>query len=122
LNDIYTEKALDIWRERPLAQIRYGIDKVLIAFGLKTNSPMDSALGFITLGSIFSSILLIAHGRFRPLGAAFGATDTWAALYLDKEGQRILIVCDVYTSLAIDHLVGTVSHKDEGLINCLRPH
>jgi hypothetical protein len=70
LNDIYTEKTLGIWRERPLAQIRYGIDKVLIAFGLKTNSLLDSALGFITLGSIFSSILLIARGRFRPLGAA----------------------------------------------------
>ena len=62
------------------------------------------------------------HALGRPLGTAFGATDAWAALCLDKEGQRILIVCNVYTSLAIDHLVGTVGHKDEGLVNCLRPH
>ena len=70
LNTMYTEKAVEIWMKRPLSQIRFGIDKVLIAFGLKSNSLSDYALGLITLGSFIGSLLLFTSIKYRPLGAS----------------------------------------------------
>jgi hypothetical protein len=65
-NYYLTEKALGIWKKRPLQQLGYSFDKILIAFGFKANSIANYLLGVFTASTLVSSILLykVRHLRF----------------------------------------------------------
>ena len=69
-NQYLTEKALGIWKTRPIQQIGYSFDKILIAFGFKVNSISNYLLGVFTVCALVGSILLY---KIRPL-KAWGAT------------------------------------------------
>lgn len=69
-NQYLTEKALGIWKTRPLQQIGYSFDKILIAFGFKVNSISNYLLGVFTAFALVGSILLY---KIRPL-MAWGVT------------------------------------------------
>ena len=58
-NNIYKERAFEIWKDRPIKQLGYSLDKVLIAFGLKANSVLELSFGLFNLFAIFCSFLSI---------------------------------------------------------------
>lgn len=78
MNSMMTKKAIQIWKERPLREIGYGIDKVLIAFGLKSNSSADYIFGLFSVISLIAGALLFRSRAFR----AWGFTILIAALLL----------------------------------------
>ena len=50
LNELYWETSVGIWKKRPLQQIGFSFDKILIAFGVKSNTLFDYLFGlFIEL-------------------------------------------------------------------------
>ncbi len=69
-NSNYTEKTLQIWKKRLSREIGYGLDKILIAFGIKSNSLVDHLFGVFTISSLLSGVFLI---RLRELRAWSGA-------------------------------------------------
>ena len=69
-NSIYTEKALEIWKKRPLRQLGYGIEKILIAFSFKVNSVFDSLLGILNIFTIFAAMSLTRNRELRGWGLA----------------------------------------------------
>ena len=58
-NQFLTKKAVGIWRSRPIHQIGYSFDKILIAFGFKVNSISNYLLGIFTAFALVGSILLL---------------------------------------------------------------
>ncbi len=55
---ILSSKSIEIWQERPFQEIGYSFDKILIAFGLKGNSLLDSLIGlFSVISLVFGAIL-----------------------------------------------------------------
>lgn len=71
---ILTEKAIGIWRERPLKQIGYGVDKFLIAFSLKGNSIASWFLAVFVLSSFFSSFRVMGEQHSRSWGGLYLTT------------------------------------------------
>ena len=67
-NEILTSKSIEIWKKRPIRQLGYGLDKVLFAFGLKTDNLVNKTFGFFTLGSFFSGLLLLRKSEVRVWG------------------------------------------------------
>lgn len=80
-NSKFTDKALQIWKERPLREIGYGIDKTLIAFGFKSNSVTDNVYGLFNALSLLSAALLVRSRTFR----AWGVTTLITALVLASQ-------------------------------------
>lgn len=80
-NSKFTDKALQIWKERPLREIGYGIDKTLIAFGFKSNSVTDYVYGLFNAFSLISAALLIRSRTFR----VWGVTTLITALVLASQ-------------------------------------
>jgi hypothetical protein len=80
-NSEFTDKAFEIWKERPLKEIGYGIDKTLIAFGFKSNSVTDYVYGLFNALSLISAALLIRSRTFR----AWGVTTLVTALVLASQ-------------------------------------
>lgn len=73
-NSQLTRESIQIWKERPFRQFGYGIDKALIAFGIKSNSVSGYVIGFFNVLSICSGILLLRMKAFRPWGFAILTT------------------------------------------------
>ena len=69
MDKLWGEKALKIWKKRPLQQIGFSTDKILIAFGLKTNSLKDLALGIYNLIGLLSASLILHKKEFHNVGA-----------------------------------------------------
>jgi hypothetical protein len=69
-NEMYTEKAAEIWVKRPYAVFRFGIEKVLIAFGLKSNSLFEYSFGAFNLLTFFAGLFLFLSKRHRGIAAA----------------------------------------------------
>lgn len=67
-NSNMTKKSLQIWKERPLQEIGYGFDKILIAFGIKSNSTFDQIFGLFSLVALLCGIILLKIRKFRPWG------------------------------------------------------
>ena len=67
-NSQLLKKSLNIWGERPLREIGFGIDKVLIAFGFKANSKIDHLFGLFSLFSIIAAVYLTRIPRVRVWG------------------------------------------------------
>jgi len=69
-NEIYTKKAAEIWKKRPYAVFRFGIEKVLIAFGVKSNSLFEYTFGAFNLLALLASSFLFLSKRHRGIAAA----------------------------------------------------
>ena len=68
-NQYLTEKALGIWKTRPLQQIGYSFDKILIAFGFKVNLISNYLLGVFTVFALVGSVMLYKIRLLRAWGA-----------------------------------------------------
>jgi hypothetical protein len=79
-NTILTSKSIQIWKERPLREIAFGFNKVLIAFGLLSNSVTHLALGLLSLFSIASALALVKARFFHPWGWLLLSTSSILAL------------------------------------------
>ena len=64
-----THSAIRIWKKRPMREIGFGLDKILIAFGIKSNSLVDHVFGLFSLLSVFSGIVLLKVKEFRAWGS-----------------------------------------------------
>lgn len=67
-NDLYMKTAVDIWKKRPWQQIGFSFDKVLIAFGIKSNTLSDYLFGIYNLITIICSIYFILINIHRTIG------------------------------------------------------
>jgi len=79
-NSILTSKSIEIWEKRPSKQVTFGFDKVLIAFGLLSNSMIEHILGLISLLSVLSAIALVKIRFFYAWGYLLLSTSTVLAL------------------------------------------
>jgi hypothetical protein len=61
-NYILSQKSIDIWMSRPLSQVGFGFEKILIAFGLKGNTLADYAIGGFSVLAILTSMFNV-HRR-----------------------------------------------------------
>jgi len=52
------EKSLQIWKQRPVREVAYGFEKVKIAFGISSNTRVDSIIGLISGTTILMIIVL----------------------------------------------------------------
>ncbi len=77
-NSKLTEKSIQIWENRPLKEIGYASDKILIAFGFKSNSTTDQVYGLFNILSLIAAVLLIRSQTVR----AWGFTTLITALLL----------------------------------------
>ena len=71
LNDIYSAKALDIWMERPLRQMGFGLTKITIAFSIFTDSLLQLFLGIIFLVSLIFAIYVTMSRNFLSKSSIF---------------------------------------------------
>jgi hypothetical protein len=69
IDDAFLEGALKIWKKRPLQQIGFSIDKILIAFGLKANSLKDLVLGIYNFIGLLSASFVLRKKEFFNIGA-----------------------------------------------------
>ena len=67
-NDLYRKSAVDIWKKRPLQQIGFSFDKVLIAFGIKSNTLFDYSFGVFNLIAILCAVFFIFKDSYRIIG------------------------------------------------------
>lgn len=67
LNDLYWETSVGIWKKRPLQQIGFSFDKILIAFGVKANALFDYLFGLFNLTAILSAAFFMFKGSYRMM-------------------------------------------------------
>ena len=67
-NSDFTKKSLEIWKKRPLQEIGYGFEKILIAFGIKSNSTFDKIFGLFSILAFLSGITLLKAKKFQAWG------------------------------------------------------
>lgn len=79
-NTMLTSKSIQIWKERPLREIAFGFNKVLIAFGLLSNSVIQHILGLLSLLSIVSALVLVKARFSHPWGWLLLSTSSILAL------------------------------------------
>ncbi len=79
-NTMLTAKSIQIWKERPLREIAFGFNKVLIAFGLLSNSAIHHILGLLSLFSIVSALALVKARFSQPWGWLLLSTSSILAL------------------------------------------
>jgi hypothetical protein len=69
-NQIYTEKGREIWGERPLRVFRFGIDKIFVAFGAKSDSLFDFSYGVLNAITLITAASLLFVRNFRGIAVA----------------------------------------------------
>ena len=79
-NTMLTSKSIQIWKDRPLREIAFGFNKVLIAFGLLSNSTIQHILGLLSLLSIVSALVLVKARFSHPWGWLLLSTSSILAL------------------------------------------
>lgn len=79
-NTMLTSKSIQIWKDRPLREIAFGFNKVLIAFGLLSNSAIHHVLGLLSLLSIVSALVIVKARFSHPWGWLLLSTSSILAL------------------------------------------
>lgn len=79
-NTMLTSKSIQIWKDRPLREIAFGFNKVLIAFGLLSNSVIHHILGLLSLLSVVSALVLVKARFSHPWGWLLLSTSSILAL------------------------------------------
>lgn len=79
-NSILVRKSIQIWKKRPINEIGFGLDKTLIAFGIKSNSLFDHIFGLFSFLSVLAGIILLKVKEFRAWGSVILVTASLLAL------------------------------------------
>lgn len=79
-NSILVKKSIQIWKKRPFNEIGFGLDKTLIAFGIKSNSLFDHIFGLFSFLSVLAGIILLKVKEFRAWGSVILVTASLLAL------------------------------------------
>ena len=109
VNELFQDRAIGIWKERPLKVSLYGLEKVLIAFGIKANSHQDYLLGIFHLGALIAGMTLLRFPNFRIWGIALLSTFlVLAAQAAIFQADRRFIV-PVFSPIAMINLTLAVS-------------
>ena len=92
-NSMLTTKSIQIWKKRPLSEIGYGFDKILIAFGILSNSLVDHLFGLISLLSLLSGLMLLKSREYRAWGVAILLVSSLLAIQAaDFQADRRFVV------------------------------
>jgi len=67
-NQLYMGAAAKIWKKRPLRELGFAVDKVLIAFGLRVNRLVDVSIGIFVLLALGASLWALRLPTIRPWG------------------------------------------------------
>jgi hypothetical protein len=104
-----------IWRSRPIQQIGYSFDKILIAFGFKVNSISNYLLGIFTAIALVGSILLLKTRKLRSWGAItltiFSVLAIQAAIF-QADRRFVLTVFPQFGLLAISLAYNNLAIKN----------
>lgn len=104
VNQLFQDKAIQIWKERPVQVFVYGLEKMLIAFGFKGNSPQDYVLGLFNLGALIAGMTLLRFPNFRIWGI------TLLSIFLVLAAQAVIFQADrrfivpVFSPIAVINL------------------
>ena len=71
MNEIYTNKTIEIWSKRPLNQFLFGLQKIMINFGFIIRNYHEYLLGFFSLMTITASLVLIKQKKHLDWAFAF---------------------------------------------------
>jgi len=118
-NSELTKKSLEIWKERPLQEIGYGFDKVLIAFGIKGNSTFDYILGLFSLISLLSGIILLRFREHRAWGMTLLVTFISLALQaaiFQADRRFVIPVLFPFATVCLGLTIGLFSGRNFKLI------
>lgn len=103
-NQLFQDKAVQIWKDRPLQMALYGLEKILIAFGIKGNSHQDYILGIFHLGGLIAGVILLRFSEYRIWGifllSTFLALATQAAIF---QADRRFVV-PIFSSISVINL------------------
>jgi hypothetical protein len=109
VNQVFQDRAVEIWRERPIKVFLYGLEKVLIAFGFKANSHLDYLLGIFHLGALIAGAILLKFPNYRIWGTSllitFFVLAAQAAIF---QADRRFIV-PVFSSIAVINIILVLS-------------
>jgi hypothetical protein len=117
-----TQSAIRIWKERPMREIGFGFDKILIAFGIKGNSLFDHVFGLFSLLSVISGIALLKVKDFRAWGTAMLITAGLLALQaaiFQADRRFVVPVLFPFSVICLGLTVSFISSKiSTGLPTC----
>lgn len=89
----YTERAAEIWRDRTISQVQFGIAKIAFAFGFKSDSKVDSSFGFFNFLILLSGMVLLILKKHQAI--ALATLSTFFALglqaFLFQADRRFVI-------------------------------
>jgi len=114
-NSEITKKSLQIWAKRPFQEIGYGFDKILIAFGIKSNSTFDHIFGLFSLISLLSGIRLLKFREHRAWGIALLITFISLALQaavFQADRRFVIPVYFPFAAVCLGLTLGTLSFKN----------
>ena len=69
-NTLYAEKSIQIWKNRFWAELGFGFDKIRFAFGLNSESNLESIFGIFNILGLVSALLLLKDRALRSWGIA----------------------------------------------------
>jgi len=64
LDEMFGDRALEIWKKRPLQQLGFGLAKIAIAFSVYVDSFPQLLLGLLVITSLFLSIYSVFFRKF----------------------------------------------------------
>lgn len=64
LDEMFGERALEIWKKRPLQQLGFGLAKIAIAFSVYVDSFPQLLLGLLVVTSLFLSLYSVFFRKF----------------------------------------------------------
>ena len=66
INSAFTSAAVRIWRDRPMRELGYALDKTLIAFGINATQKADLLIGLFSTLALGTSVWGLWNRRIRP--------------------------------------------------------
>ncbi len=113
-NSEATKKSIQIWKKRPLQEIGYSFDKILIAFGIKSNSTLDHIFGLFSVISLLSGLMLLKFREHRAWGIALLITFLSLALQaavFQADRRFVIPVFFPFAAVCLGLTLGTFSLK-----------
>lgn len=118
-NSELTKKSIQIWKKRPLQEIRYGFDKTLIAFGIKSNKMFDRIFGLFSILALLSGIALLRIKRFHAWGFVLVLTFVSLALQatiFQADRRFVVPVLFPFAAVCLGLTIGQFSQSNLKLI------
>ena len=114
LDSAMKKKSIEIWMKRPLDQFGFALDKILIAFGLKSDSVLDHLFGLVNLISVLAGIVLLKVKKFRAWGSSILVTVSLLALQaavFQADRRFVVPVLFPFAVICIGLALGVLSLK-----------